>query len=200
MAGMTPEAERLSMLLSCYLDGELTESELGDVVEALEADLDMVAEFRAFKEIRSALRTLPVLNMPLSLLPGEHLGEQLSAYLDGELDTSEIPILSSHLSSCVDCRVELAELDRSRTAVRALPGVEPPIFLAPRIEERKMRRGLRTAVAVLAGAAAIAVAFAVTPLGDSGAPEAISIIDLDARHTARASTAFVPTAISVNLP
>lgn len=200
MAGMSPDAERLSMLLSCYLDGELTDSELSEVVEVLESDLDMVAEFRAFKEIRSTLRTLPMVNMPLALLPGEHLGEQLSAYLDGELDTAEVPVVSAHLSTCVDCRMELAELDRSRTAVRALPGVEPPIFLAPRIEERKMRRGFRTAVAVIAGAAAITVAFAVTPLGDSGNPEAISIIELDARHTARASTASVPTAVSVNLP
>ena len=200
MAGMTPERDRISMLLSCYLDGELTTTELGEVVVALESDLDVIAEFRSLKETRSALRTLPVLNMPLALLPGGHLGEQLSAYLDGELITAEMPVVSTHLDSCSDCRRELGELDRSRTAVRALPGVEPPIFLAPRIEEKKSRRGLRTAVALVAGAAAVTLAFAVTPLGDSHNPTAISIIDLESRHAARASTAFVPTALSVNTP
>ena len=197
---MTPERDRISMLLSCYLDGELTTTELGEVVVALESDLDVIAEFRSLKETRSALRTLPVLNMPLALLPGGHLGEQLSAYLDGELITAEMPVVSTHLDSCSDCRRELGELDRSRTAVRALPGVEPPIFLAPRIEEKKSRRGLRTAVALVAGAAAVTLAFAVTPLGDSHNPTAISIIDLESRHAARASTAFVPTALSVNTP
>ncbi len=188
------------MLLSCYLDGELTPSELREVVVALESDLDVIAEFHALKETRSELRTLPVLNMPLALLPGGHLGEQLSAYLDGELITLEMPVVSAHLDSCPDCRRELADLDRSRTAVRALPGVEPPIFLAPKIEEKKARRGLRTVAALAAGAAAVTLAFAVTPLGDSPNPAAISIIDLESRHTARASTAFVPTAVSVNAP
>lgn len=188
------------MLLSCYLDGELTATELGEVVVALESDLEMIAEFRSLKETRSELRMLPVLNMPLALLPGGHLGEQLSAYLDGELITVEMPVVSAHLDFCRDCRRELADLDRSRTAVRALPGVEPPIFLTPRIEEKKARRGLRTAAALVVGAVAVMLVFAVTPLGDSHNPAAISIIDLESRHVARASTAFVPTALSVNTP
>ncbi|KAA3636932.1 MAG: hypothetical protein DWP92_08765 [Armatimonadetes bacterium] len=200
MAGMTPDRERISMLLSCYLDGELTPDELSEVVVALESDLDVIAEFRSLKETRSTLRMLPVLNMPLELIPGGHLGEQLSAYLDGELITAEMPVVSTHLDSCPECRRELADLDRSRTAVRALPGVEPPIFLAPKIEEKKTRRGLRTAVALAAGAAAVTLAFAVTPLGDSDHPSAVSITDLESRHIARASTAFVPTALSVNAP
>ncbi|MCZ7532186.1 MAG: zf-HC2 domain-containing protein [Acidimicrobiia bacterium] len=200
MASMTPDREHISMLLSCYLDGELTPTELDEVVEALESDLDVIAEFRSLKEIRSELRTLPVLHMPLALLPGGHLGEQLSAYLDGELITVEMPIVTTHLDSCPDCRRELAELDRSRTAVRALPGVEPPIFLAPKIEEKKTRRGLRTAAALAVGAVAVTLVFAVTPLGDSHQPSAVSIIDLESRHTARASAAFVPTALSVNTP
>jgi len=197
---MTSDREHISMLLSCYLDGELTLTELNEVVVALESDLDVIAEFRSLKEIRSTMRTLPVLNMPLALLPGGHLGEQLSAYLDGELITVEMPVVSTHLDSCQDCRRELAELDRSRTAVRALPGVEPPIFLAPKIAEKKARRGVRTAVALAAGAAAVTLAFAVTPLGDSHNPAAISIIDLESRHTARASAVLVPTALSVHAP
>jgi len=200
MADVRPVSDRVSMLLSCYLDGELTRDELTEVVAALESDLDAIAEFRRLKDARRIVRTLPMLHMPLELIPGGHLGEQLSAYLDGELVTAEMPIVSTHLDTCQDCRRELAELDRSRTAVRALPGVEPPEFLAPRIEDRKHRRGLRAAVAVAAGAAAVSLAFAVTPLGNGEDPAQVSIVDLESRHTARASTGSAPTAVQVGAP
>ena len=45
MAGMNDMTE-LSVLLSSYLDGELTPDELTVVVDALETDLDAIAEFR----------------------------------------------------------------------------------------------------------------------------------------------------------
>jgi anti-sigma factor RsiW len=200
MADVNPVPERVSMLLSCYLDGELTRDELTEVVAALENDVDAIAEFRRLKDARKVLRTLPMLHVPLELIPGGHLGEQLSAYLDGELVTEEIPVVSSHLDGCPDCRRELGDLDRSRTAVRALPGVEPPVFLAPRIEAKRSRRGLKTAVAVAAGAAAVSLAFAVTPLGDSDEPAAVSITELESRHTARASTVPAPTGVQVGSP
>jgi anti-sigma factor RsiW len=201
MAGVTNVPERVSMLLSCYLDGELTRDELTEVVEALESSLDAIAEFRRLKDARRTLRTLPTLHVPLNLIPGGHLGEQLSAYLDGELVTAEIPVVSSHLDGCPDCRRELGELDKSRTAVRALPGVEPPEFLSVRAEQKKSRRGIRTAAAVAVGAAAVSLAFAVTPLGNSDDPSAqVSIIELESRHVARASTGLSPTAVPVGSP
>lgn len=200
MASVNQVSERLSMLMSCYLDGELTRDELTEVVVALESNLDAIAEFRSLKASRRNLRTLPILDVPLELMPGGHLGEQLSAYLDGELITSEVPIVSSHVGSCSDCRRELADLDSSRTAVRALPGVEPPVFLAPRIEEKKSRRGLRTAVAIVAGAAAVSMIFAVSPLGDGPDPTAVSIVDLESRHVAVSSGGGIPTGVQVTSP
>ena len=200
MASVNAVSPHLSMLLSCYLDGELTKDELGEVVDALESDLDAIAEFRRLKESRKALRTLPTLSVPLHLMPGGHLSEQLSAYLDGELVTAEMPAVASHIGSCAECRRELAELDRSRTAVRALPGVEPPAFLEPRREEKKRRMGVRTAVAVAAGVAAVSLAFAAAPFdsGDSG--ETVSILDLESRHTARASLSSPATGLQVSSP
>jgi anti-sigma factor RsiW len=188
------------MLMSCYLDGELTRGELTEVVDALESNLDAIAEFRALKASRRNVRLLPILNVPLELMPGGHLGEQLSAYLDGELITSEIPVVSTHLGSCTDCRRELADLDRSRTSVRALPGLEPPVFLAPKIEDKKSRRGLRTAVAVAAGAAAVSTMFALTPLGDGPDPTAVSIVELESRHVAVSSGGRTPTGVLVTSP
>jgi anti-sigma factor RsiW len=200
MASVNAVTPHLSMLLSCYLDGELTKDELGEVVDALETDLDAIAEFRRLKESRKAMRILPTLNVPLHLLPGGHLGEQLSAYLDGELVTSEMPAVAAHIDSCSECRRELGELDRSRTAVRALPGVEPPAFLEPRREAKKRRLGVRTAVAVAAGVAAVSLAFAAAPFDSGDGGQSVSIVDLESRHTARASLSTPPTGLQVGSP
>ncbi|MFV1971817.1 MAG: anti-sigma factor [Acidimicrobiia bacterium] len=188
MASVTPVGEHLSMLLSCYLDGALTPDELDEVVIALENDLDAIAEFRRLQRVRRSIRALPLLDLPLYLLPGEHLSEQLSAYLDGELVTIEMPAVTAHLGTCTDCRRELAELDRSRTAVRALPGLEPPEFLEFHREAAKERKlGLRTAIAVASGAAAVAIAFTIGPFATETETTAVSIAELQSRHAAIAS-------------
>jgi len=196
MAGMNPLSDRLCMLLSCYLDGALSATELDDVVEALESNLEAIAEFHHLQEVRSSVRMMPILDMPIDLLPGVHIGEQLSAFLDGELTTGEVPIVTTHLDTCRECRYELAALDRSRTAIRALPGVEPPAFLGVYREQiRHKRRGVRVAVVVASGAAAVALAFAIGPFVSTSEPTAITISDLDARH---AAVAFVPSGIQVS--
>ena len=198
MASVTPVSEHLSMLLSCYLDGALTPAELDEVVVALETDESAIAEFRRLQEIRRAMRLLPLLDVPMYLLPGDHLSEQLSAYLDGELATIEMPVVSAHLDTCMECRRELAELDKSRIAVRALPGLEPPEFLEVHNEARNDRkRGLRTAVLVASGVAAVTLAFTLGPFASESQPTAVSISDLQSRHTAVAS--FPSGAIGVQV-
>lgn len=200
MAGMTSN-EHLSVLLSCYLDGELTADELDVVVDVLENDLDAIAEFRSLQASRRAVRSLPILKMPLDLMPGGHLGEELSAYLDGELATIEMPAVMSHLEMCGDCRAELADLDRSRTAVRALPGLEPPAFL--RVErakaaDRNRRRWPGVALAGSVAAAALAVTFAVS--GNDVEPASIDVADLQSRHAAVASVPAGATGLQVSSP
>jgi anti-sigma factor RsiW len=198
MAAVTPVDEHLSMLLSCYLDGGLTPLELDEVVFALESDEAAIAEFRRLQEIRRTMRTLPMLDMPLHLIPGEHLGDQISAYLDGELATLEMPAVTTHLDTCADCRRELAELDKSRTAVRALPGLETPAFLdLARAEKTQRTRGVRAAVAVVSGVAAVTLAFTIGPLSSETEPSAVSISDLQSRHTAIASVPPTGTAVQV---
>jgi anti-sigma factor RsiW len=198
MASVTPVSEHLSMLLSCYLDGALTPAELDEVVVALETDESAIAEFRRLQGIRRTMRLLPLLDVPMYLLPGDHLSEQLSAYLDGELATIEMPVVSAHLDTCMECRRELAELDKSRIAVRALPGLEPPEFLEVHREARDDRkRGLRTAVLVASGVAAVTLAFTLGPFASESEPTAVSISDLQSRHTAVAS--FPSGAIGVQV-
>lgn len=187
MARMTPNGVPVSVLLSCYLDGELSHGELAEVVAILETDVDAVAEFRRLKEARAALRTLPSISMPPSLLPGSHPGEELSAYLDGELATMEMPVIMEHLASCADCRDELADLDRSRTAVRALPGVEPPAFLEFRQTTAPHRRRIWPAAAAVGGIAAAALAFSLSASSAGSEPVSIDVADLQTRHAAVAS-------------
>lgn len=188
MAGLTGSADRRSMLLSCFLDGELTPDELEEVVALLETDLDAIAEFRSLQAVRRSIRTLPTLAVPPSLVPGGHLGEELSAYLDGELSTQEMPAVVTHLETCTDCRAELADLDRSRTAVRALPGLETPTFLAVErdLQDSKRRRIMWPAAAAAGGVAAAALAFTVG-FGGGSEPTSIDVADLQTRHAAVAS-------------
>lgn len=196
MARVKPDAERLPILLSCYLDGAITPEELDEVVAALDSDLEAIAEFRRLKEARRAVRLLPILEVPSHLLPSGHLDEQLSAFLDGELSTAETPLVSVHLESCGECRMTLADLDRSRIAVRALPGVEPPVFLDVRREATApSRRRVPAIIALATGVAAVVLAFTVGPFGSGNDQTTISITDLDARHAAVAS---VPAAVQIS--
>lgn len=196
MAGVNYNKEHLSILMSCYLDGALTPEELDEVVHVLDNDLAAIAEFRSLKAARRAVRVLPMLEAPVHLLPTGHLDEELSAFLDGELGTAEIPAVTSHIEGCGECRMMLADLDRSRIAVRALPGVEPPEFLEVHRQAKvEPRRRTPTIIALATGVAAVLLAFTVGPLGSGGENPTISITDLDARHAAVAS---VPAAVQIS--
>lgn len=184
-------------LVSAYLDGQLQPGELDVVAEHLAECLICISEFHSLKEIRAALRTLPYLEIPERLLPDTHPGEQLSAYLDGQLDTTEHEIVVGHIGFCTDCRLELHELDAARTAIRSLPGLDVPEFLEvhrERIErERWTRRRVVTAGAGIAAAAAVIVA-TLGPVTDPGGD--LDINPLFDQHQARVSVdsgiSFVP--------
>jgi anti-sigma factor RsiW len=175
-------------LVSAYLDGQLQPGELDIAVEHLAECGECIAEFHQLKEIRAALRTLPYFEIPERLLPDTHPGEQLSAYLDGQLDTVEHEFVVSHIGFCTDCRLELHELDAARTAIRSLPGLDPPEFLAvhrERIEkERWNRRRVISAGVGIAAAAAILVA-TFGPTTDPGGN--LDINPLFDQHQARVS-------------
>ncbi len=56
-----------------------------------------------------------------------HLGDQLSAYADSEVDPAARVSIEAHLAGCELCRDELAAISEVRDRLRALPMVEPPI-------------------------------------------------------------------------
>lgn len=55
-----------------------------------------------------------------------HLGDELSAYLDNEIDATARDRIAEHLTGCEACRDELADIDLARQVVRRLPQVELP--------------------------------------------------------------------------
>jgi len=62
--------------------------------------------------------------------PGSaHLGEILTALLDGELGQAEAAAATGHVSACAACGNELEGLSATRSLVRALPLLDPPAGL-----------------------------------------------------------------------
>ncbi len=173
-------------LLSAYLDGELRPGELDVVAAHLDGCEHCIAEFRMLKEARTALRLIPMLQVPDRVIELAHYTVELSAYLDGELGTAEHGIISSHLQTCAECRHELHELDGARTAVRALPTLEPPVLLDAERARRRRRISPQRLAGAVAGVAAVVAL--VGALG--GTADQAQSVDLDAiaeRHSARAS-------------
>lgn len=176
-------------LLSAYVDGELLGDELNRVAIHLETCLPCVSELRDIQHAKRALRSLPALEPPDSVARLGHLGDLLSAYLDGELDREESATVSRHLDRCALCKSELGDLDKARAAIRSLPTLELPALLDV---ERVVRRPSRA----VAWAAAVAVAV-VLVAGVSTSSQPTPTFDIDtfaARHSARQS---VETGIQV---
>ena len=188
MTGMNPGACEIGDLMSAYLDGELRKGELERVVEHLGDCLDCILEFHELKETRAATRALPVLEAPEWLIPASHFGTALSAYLDGELPTTEYQAIYHHLQECPECRQDLHELDAARTAVRSLPGLEAPEFLdVARARRSPPRFGRLPKVAAAVASIAAALVLTVGIRSGNEAPAAIDLASFADRHAARAS-------------
>jgi anti-sigma factor RsiW len=201
MADLIFDPDEHGELFSSYLDGQLTPEEVTIVSELLEADEEAMKEFLALRSVRTTLRLLPEFEVPAALLPDGHLGDRLSAYLDGELVTLEHRRVTKHLVDCADCRAELQDLDGARIAVRSLPGVETTMTSEIPATPTPHRR--RRIVAGGIGAAAAAALLVGLVVGDGDEPVFI-LDDLATHHVARASAepgfAVLPPAIQVAAP
>ena len=188
MAGMNDGPER-DELMSAYLDGELHTGELEVVDTWLTVDTEAIADFRSLREVRAQLRLLPDLKVPEELIPEGHQGDRLSAYLDGELPSQDLQLVTAHLMTCERCRTDLQELDRARIAVRSLPGIEPPEFVAFRRDMEAARRRIRlNRWAVVTASVAAAFLLLVGLGSQQETPEpTITLDQLESSHIARAS-------------
>jgi hypothetical protein len=94
----------------------------------------------------------------------EHLGELLSAQLDGELTADEIESVNAHLAECDACRRELEALSEVRATVRAAPAVDPPFGFYERLVLRRRPRWIAAAsLGAVAAAWIVVLGFAVSP-------------------------------------
>lgn len=117
-----------------------------------------------------------------------HLGELLSAHLDGELNLGEARLVAGHLEVCGACRAEFDDLAAARAAVRTLPGIELPETVLAAIPATERRRPRRPAPQWAAAAAAVlALAVGSATVLDEPPPEPISASDLGAVYVARVS-------------
>lgn len=125
-----------------------------------------------------------------------HLGDVLSALLDGELPAAQEAQARAHLTTCAGCTHELQAVSQARTWVRALPLVDPPFgfyerMLLDRAQPIAAAFGTRASIRRRAGLAAIgAAAAAVTVLGvgsPSQPPVSPSVPRLVEAHATSAS-------------
>lgn len=101
-----------------------------------------------------------------------HLGDALSALLDGELPEHQAAGARAHLAGCPTCAQELRAVQDARNWVRALPPVDPPFGLYERLLLEGANPWGRANLRRRAGLAAVgAAAAAVTVLG-VGSPDA----------------------------
>lgn len=118
----------------------------------------------------------------------EHLGELLSAYLDGETGDDEALIVARHLAGCDSCRLDCQALGSVRRHVRGLPVLDLPTSLVagdrlPASPPASGRRGRLVA----AGAAAVAAVVVGVTVTTAPRPTAVTPQELSAPFAARAS-------------
>lgn len=108
-----------------------------------------------------------------------HLGDLISAWLDGELRGNERGDAAEHLAACTECRQELAIVAAARMAVRGLPLLQPAGGVVAVPGHRPIRR---VAWVSAAAASVLAAGLWIGP-GQPGA--AFEMDMLDQQHTAR---------------
>jgi anti-sigma factor RsiW len=124
----------------------------------------------------------------------QHLGDELSGLLDGELSADEAAAAHAHLAGCALCTAELAAFDRTRSLVRALPSVDPPsgrVDLAPR----------RPWIAAVAGVAAAigVVLLQYVPAEHPVAPKVATLVEVHATSGVNNDpTQLAPAAVPVD--
>jgi anti-sigma factor RsiW len=108
---------------------------------------------------------------------GPHLGDALSALLDGELPVGQADQARAHLAACPTCTQELSAVTQARAWVRSLPPVEPPFgfyerLLLDRRDPVMAAFGARSNLRRRAGLAALGAAAAAVIVLGVGSPAA----------------------------
>jgi len=122
----------------------------------------------------------------------EHLGELLSAHLDGELTADETARVEQHLADCAECAAELEATRTVRGRLRGAPAVDPPFGFLERLSRPAgARRAGRSRWIAAASVVTIAAAWIVV-LGLAVAPQRSTVAPpVDETRTALAKPGLV---------
>ena len=116
-----------------------------------------------------------------------HLGEMVSAYVDGELPPEDRYEAESHLAGCDLCREELADMMMVRARLRGLPMLESPLDLTQRTSPAPGPVYRRPRVLVAAAAATASMVLALAALAAPTDVVALSGEEFNMTYRARAS-------------
>jgi anti-sigma factor RsiW len=126
-------------------------------------------------------------------------GETLSAYLDGELSSSEAAAAEGHLTNCPACRRALVTLRTGKALLAAAPRHALPSALMNALRRRFSRPSWRERLLaafrlprVWVPAAALAAAFSVAYWRGGRAEESIPLEALSAAHARYAAESLAP--------
>ena len=126
-----------------------------------------------------------------------HLGDLVSALVDGQLEPAEEASALSHLAGCERCAAELKATADMRAVVRGLGQVDPPRPLAAPVAGP---RGLLAGIAAAAAAVAVLVLSGLEP--DSGTrPEVARLVQVHSTSPVNSDpmSQLAPAAIPVSL-
>ena len=103
-----------------------------------------------------------------------HLGDLVSALLDGELVGSEADLARAHIAACPICQAELQHVGAARDALRSLPHLDPPPDFLDRVvhavaSQYIVRRAIRRRWAAANVALSVAASVALLVVGVGGA-------------------------------
>ena len=135
-----------------------------------------------------------------------HLGDVISALLDGELAPAARAAAEAHLAECSACAAEYEQTAAVRSAVRALPPVDPPFGLIERMllaeTPAAAPRGRRPPLWLAGAAAAVSlVVVAVVPRDNHTVqPPVATFVDAHAAATPGADpvSGLAPVAVPVS--
>jgi anti-sigma factor RsiW len=146
----------------------------------------------------------------MTLRPGEHVDELISASLTGDLSELEQASLTRHLADCARCRDTLAAFSEERRLISGMRHLAPPRDLGARVrtgienrgfEGRWWRRpgllvGMGASVATIAAAvlAVIVLGDLRAPVAQDGSPPATASIGESAAASASALATVEPSA------
>jgi anti-sigma factor RsiW len=121
--------------------------------------------------------------------------DELSAYIDDELDAGAKARVAQHVTGCADCQARVDGLRQTANAVRGLPMESPPrTFTIPAQRRQASRRWAPVGWLGDAAAALLVIAYGVSQLHGIGAAGTTATSSKGGAGTASQYTAVAPAA------